>query len=88
MPTRSITEANLVAYLKARGFQETTRPKLVNNVVTFFFEDSPELINEIGAFFSREATVEPLAICESLRIIKALIGDIRRNQRSGGGQDE
>lgn len=88
MSTRSITEVNLVAYLKAKGFQETSRPKLVNNVVTFFFEDSPELINEIGAFFSREATVEPLAMCEALRVLKVLIGDIRRNLRSGGDYND
>jgi len=83
MPTRNITDANLVAYLKAKGFQETARPKLINNAVTFFFEDSSQLINEVEGFFNRETTVEPLALCESLRVIKALIGDIRRNLRGG-----
>ena len=88
MSARSITEANLVAYLKAKGFQEVSRPKLVGNVVTFFFGDSPKLTNEIGAFFSREGTIEPLAMCEALRVLKAFIWDIRRNQKSGGDDNE
>lgn len=86
---RTITEANLVAYLRAKGFQETTHPKLVKNSVTFFFEDSPSLNDEIDTFFSRKTTIEPLAMTESLRVTKAQIVDLKvRGRRSGGGSDE
>lgn len=77
-----------MAYLRAKGFQETARPKLIRNVVTFFYEDTPKLKDEIGAYFSHEATVDPLAILEALRVLKALIGELRRNEKAGGGSDE
>lgn len=85
---RNITEANLVAYLKAKGFQEsTTRPKVIRNTVTFFFEESPELTQEIDAFFRHGTTIEPLAMAESLRLVKSQIVDIKRNEKlSGGGE--
>jgi hypothetical protein len=86
MSTRNVSDVNLVAYLKTKGFRETVRPKLTDNVVTFYFENSPKLSEEIDAYFNREGMVEPMAMCESLRLLKGLIGDIRRNQRSQGGE--
>lgn len=85
---RNIEEANLVAYLRAKGFQETSNPKLIKNSVTFFFEDTPELNKEINAFFGRKTTIEPLSMTESLRITKAQIVDIKVRERRGGGGDE
>ena len=86
--TRNITEVNLVAYLKCKGYKETSRPKFTDPVVTFYFEESPKLSEEIDTYFNREGMVEAMAMCEALRLLKGLIGDIRRNPRSGGGSNE
>ena len=83
MSSRRVSDVNLVAYLKCKGFRETARPKFTDPVVTFYFEASPKLSEEIDAYFSREAMVEPMAMCEALRLLKGQIGDIRRNQRGG-----
>jgi hypothetical protein len=88
MSTRNITDVNLVAYLKCKGYKETARPKLTDQVVTFYFEPSQKLSEEIDAYFSREGVVEPMAMAEALRLLKGQIGDIRRNQKFGGGSDE
>lgn len=85
MSTRNVSDVNLVAYLKTKGFRETARPKLTDQVVTFYFEESPKLSEEIDTYFNREGIVEAMAMCETLRLLKGLIGDIRRNPRSGGG---
>lgn len=82
---RSITEATLVAYLKAKGFQETSPPKLVKNSVTFFFEDSLQLNQEIDNFFSHKTLAEPLTMAECLRLTKAQIIDIKRHVRDNKG---
>jgi hypothetical protein len=86
MSTRNVTEATLAAYLKVKGFKEIAQPKLFKNSVTFFFEDSPQLTKEIEAFFGHETLAEPLAMAESIRLTKSLIVDMRRNQKSGGGE--
>lgn len=88
MSARTVTDLNLVAYLKTKGYRDSSPPKLIDNVVTFYFEDSQKLDEEIRTYFNREGMVEAMAMCEALRLLKGLIGDIRRNPRSGGGSDE
>jgi hypothetical protein len=90
MTIRKITEVNLVAYLKCKGFQEAEPPKVTGPFVTFYLEDSPELKKEIETYFSQKGLVEPMAMVESLRLIKSKVGDMKRNRESrfGGGQDE
>jgi hypothetical protein len=87
MYSRIITEAPLAAYLRTKGFPETSRPKLIKNTVSLFFEDSPKLQEEIEIFFNREGVVEPLALIEALSVLRALIGDIKRNRRVNIGGD-
>jgi hypothetical protein len=84
MSTRIITEVNLVAHLRAKGFQEPNRPQIIRNVVNFTFEETPELIKEIGDYFNHDATADPLALVEALRVLKALVGELRRNEKTGG----
>jgi hypothetical protein len=88
MSARSVSETVLVAYLRAKGYKETSRPKLVGSTVCFFFEDSPKLRQEIDVYFTREGIVEPMAMQENLNLLKGLITDIRRNPRTGGDSDE
>ena len=52
MSTRNLTEINLVAYLRIKGFRETQSPRYARPVVTFYFEDSPELQKEIDAYYA------------------------------------
>lgn len=87
MSSRRVSDVNLVAYLKCKGYREVSRPKFTDPVVTFYFEASPKLSEDIDAYFSRDTMVEPMAMCEALRLLKGQIGDIRRNQK-GGGSDE
>jgi hypothetical protein len=88
MSSRKISDVNLVAYLKCRGYKEVSRPKFTDPVVTFYFQASPELQKAIDAYFARECLVEPMAMCEALRLLKGQIGDIRRNEGKAGGSDE
>ena len=87
MSARSVSETILVAYLRAKGYKETSRPRLIGGTVNFFFEDSPKLNQEIEAYFTREGTVEPMAMQENLNLLKGLITDLRRNPRTGGDSD-
>ena len=54
MLPRNVSETNLVAYLKCKGYKEVSPPRLVDNTVVFFFEDTPQLSKEIQAYFNRE----------------------------------
>lgn len=88
MTARYLTDTNLVTYLRAKGFPETDRPKLIKKSVTFFFEDTPKLNNEVEAFFNRETTIEPTSLFETLRVVRSLIIEIKRGLNTGGGSDE
>jgi hypothetical protein len=88
MSTRNVTEINLVAYLRIKGFGEIDRPHFTRPVVTFYFEDSPELQKEIDAYYGRKVLVEPTAMSEALRLLRSQILDVKKNQRAGGGLNE
>jgi hypothetical protein len=87
MGTRDISDTNLATYLRAKGFREISRPKLIKNAVTFFFEDSPKLTNEIEAFFNQETLVEPISLFETLRVVRSLVFEIKKTMKQGGGSD-
>ena len=82
MPTRNVTEINLVAWLRINGFRETAKPRFTRPFVTFHFEDSPELQKEIENYYGKKVLVEPMALSEALRLIKSQILDVKKNQRS------
>ena len=78
MTTRDISDTNLITYLRAKGFPETSRPKLIGKSVTFFFEDSPKLQNEIEAYLNKETLIEPTSLFDTLRVVRTLIVEIRK----------
>lgn len=88
MATRPIKDTKLVTYLRAKQFPETERPKLIKNSVTFFFEETPELRNEIEAFLNQETTVEPIALLETLHIVRSLIAEFKKGMKIGGDLHE
>ncbi len=79
MSTRHVTEINLVAYLRIKGFRETDSPHFTRPVVSFYFEDTPELQKEIDAYYGKKVLVEPTAMAEALRLLRSQILDVKKN---------
>ena len=77
---REIVEFNLAAYLLVAGFKQISPPTLVNNSITFYFEDTTELSKAVTAFFMREAQIDPLSMAESVRKVKAIISNLKKSQ--------
>lgn len=75
---REVQESNLVAYILVAGFKQVSHPTISNNRVTFYFEDSTELSKTVTAYYMREANIDPLTMAESVRRVKAIIANLRR----------
>lgn len=80
---RELEEFNVVAYLLVIGFQQAARPTISNNRATFYFEDTPELSKAITAYYMREVQIDPMSMAESVRRVKAIIANLRRDQTMG-----
>jgi len=75
---REFLEFNVVAYLLVAGFKQASHPTLSGGRVTFYFEDTPELSKAVTAYFMREVQIDPMSMAESVRRVKAIISNLRR----------
>lgn len=61
----------LTVYLLSIGNDPSLRKEGSDDRFAFSFEDSPELQGEIKKFYGRDASVEPMQFCVSLKQLKS-----------------
>jgi hypothetical protein len=78
MDSRKIYDINLVAYLLAKGFTESSLPKKEkDHQFYFYFKDTPELQEEIDNYYCSQPLVSAPAYAYHLKRLRVLLSEMK-----------
>ena len=85
---KAIQDVNLAAYLLSLGFKQAKAPEIQTGKVVFLFDDSEGSIQPaLNKFFNKDAPVDALTYSEYLHVLKSQLIMMKRNARTGGGDN-
>jgi hypothetical protein len=76
------TDLFLTTFLIHKGFRFTRTPQLENKLINFYFQRTQLLEEACSQYVSREARVDPLALLESFRTVKALTWEAKKAHKA------
>lgn len=78
-----VSDTHLAAFLIASGHRLAEPARYQDGRITFKFQRSPEVEKVCSDFYDRNAQVDALSVLETLRTLRAMITELKRE---GGGR--